>query len=104
VLPLAAIVCCTSSGATSLRAARERPQAPVLSLTPHPAVARRLALAWGVHSVVCEDVADVRQMTAFACRIAEREGFAKPGEPIVAIAGMPFGESGSTNLLRIATV
>jgi pyruvate kinase len=102
LLPLAAIVCCTSSGATSLRAARERPQAPVLSLTPHLATARRLALAWGVHSVLCEDVGDVRQMTTVACAIARREGFAEPGQPIVAMAGMPFGETGSTNLLRIA--
>jgi pyruvate kinase len=102
LLPLAAIVCCTNSGATSLRAARERPQAPVLSLTPNPATARRLALAWGVHSVVCEDVADVLQMTMVACLLARREGFAQPGDPIVAIAGMPFGEAGSTNLLRIA--
>jgi pyruvate kinase len=102
LLPLAVIVCCTSSGATSLRAARERPQAPVLSLTPHLATARRLALAWGVHSVLCEDVADVRQMITVACEIARREGFAEPGQPIVAMAGMPFGETGSTNLLRIA--
>jgi pyruvate kinase len=102
LLPLAVIVCCTSSGATSLRAARERPQAPVLSLTPHLATARRLALAWGVHSVLCEDVAEVRQMTTVACEIARREGFAEPGQPIVAMAGMPFGETGSTNLLRIA--
>ena len=66
--------------------------------------ARRLALAWGVHSVHISDVADVRQMTAIACDIARREGFATDGQTIVAIAGMPFGEAGTTNLLRIATV
>jgi pyruvate kinase len=49
-------------------------------------------------------VADVRQMTAIACDIARREGFAETGQTIVAIAGMPFGTSGTTNLLRIATV
>ena len=99
-----AIVCYTSSGHTSLRAARERPEAPILSLTPHIEVARRLSLAWGVHSVHIEDVNDVSQMTATACRVARREGFAEVGEPIVAIAGMPFGEPGTTNLLRIATI
>jgi pyruvate kinase len=99
-----AIVCYTSSGHTSLRAARERPEAPILSLTPHIEVARRLSLAWGVHSVHIEDVDDVSQMTVTACRVARREGFAEVGEPIVAIAGMPFGEPGTTNLLRIATI
>jgi pyruvate kinase len=104
LLQAAAIVCYTSSGHTSLRAARERPEAHILSLTPNIETARRLALAWGVHSVHIADVADVRQMTAIACEIARREGFATDGQTIVAIAGMPFGEAGTTNLLRIATV
>jgi pyruvate kinase len=104
LLQAAAIVCYTSSGHTSLRAARERPEAPVLSLTPSLGTARRLALAWGVHSVHIEDVATVLQMTAIACEVAKRERFADTGQTIVAIAGMPFGEAGTTNLLRIATV
>ncbi|MEW5834375.1 MAG: pyruvate kinase [Pseudomonadota bacterium] len=103
-LQAAAIVCYTGSGHTSLRAARERPDAPVLSLTPNLGVARRLALAWGVHSVHIDDVADVDQMSAVACATARREGFAEAGQSIVAIAGMPFGTPGTTNLMRIATV
>lgn len=104
LLQAAAIVCYTSSGHTSLRAARERPEAPILSLTPHITTARRLGLVWGVHSIHIDDVSDVSRMTAIAREIAHCEGFAKPGQIIVAIAGMPFGESGTTNLLRIATV
>ena len=104
LLQAAAIVCYTSSGHTSLRAARERPEAPVLSLTPNIDTARRLALVWGIHSVHIHDVDDVRQMTTIACEIARREGFADVGQTIVAIAGMPFGTPGTTNLMRIATV
>ncbi len=104
LLQAAAIVCYTSSGHTSLRAARERPEAPVLSLTPNIDTARRLALVWGIHSVHIHDVDDVRQMTTIACEIARREGFAEVGQTIVAIAGMPFGTPGTTNLMRIATV
>jgi pyruvate kinase len=103
-LQAAAIVCYTGSGHTSLRAARERPDAPVLSLTPNLGVARRLALTWGVHSVHIDDVADVDQMSTVACATAIREGFAEAGQCIVAIAGMPFGTPGTTNLMRIATV
>jgi pyruvate kinase len=43
------------------------------------------------------------QMTALAWEIARRERFAEPGRFIVAIAGMPFGSPGTTNLIRIAT-
>lgn len=104
LLHASAIVCYTSSGHTSLRVARERPEAPVLSLTPHLDVARRVALAWGIHSVHIEDVADADQMTAKACAVARQEGFAQAGQTIVAIAGVPFGTPGTTNLMRIATV
>jgi pyruvate kinase len=104
LLQAAAIVCYTSSGHTSLRTARERPESPILSLTPSLAAARRLALAWGVHSVHTEDVADESQMSGIACEVARREGFAEAGQMIVAIAGVPFGTPGTTNLLRIATV
>ena len=104
LLHAAAIVCYTSSGHTSLRAARERPESPILSLTPNIAAARRLALAWGVHSVHSQDVTDVNQMAEVACEVAKREQFAEPGQFIVAIAGMPFGTPGTTNLMRIATV
>lgn len=104
LLQAAAIVCYTSSGHTSLRAARERPESPILSLTPDIGVARRLALAWGVHSVHIGNVSDVDQMTETACEAARNEKFATAGQTIVAIAGMPFGSPGTTNLIRIATV
>jgi len=103
LLKAAAIVCYTSSGYTSLRAARERPEAPILSLTPSLPAARKLALAWGVHSVHTDDVRDIDEMTDVACAFARREGFAVAGQMIVAIAGMPFATAGTTNLLRVAT-
>ena len=104
LLHAAAIVCYTSSGHTSLRAARERPESPVLSLTPNLAAARRLALVWGIHSVHIAEVADATRMSELACEIARCERFAEAGQTIVIIAGMPFGTPGTTNLMRIATV
>jgi pyruvate kinase len=99
----AAIVCYTRTGHTSRRAARERPESPVLSLTPVVSTARRLAVVWGIHSVRIDGVTDVDEMTTLACEVARREGFAQSGQTIIAIAGMPFGRAGTTNLLRIAT-
>ena len=99
-----ATVTYTTSGHTSLRAARERPSAPILSITPKIATARRLALVWGVHSTVGSDVHNVDQMVAVACRTALKEAFAKAGDQVAITAGMPFGEPGTTNLLRIAEV
>lgn len=103
-LPVAATVTYTSSGFTSLRAARERPEASILSMTPNIATARRLALVWGVHSVHTPDIKNVDEMVEHARHTALGEGFAKPGDSIVITAGVPFGAPGTTNLLRIAQV
>ena len=100
-----ACVTYTASGHTSLRAARERPIAPILSITPNMDTARRQALTWGVHSTLIEnDVADVDEMVDAACAAAKREGFAEPGSLLAIAAGMPFGQPGTTNLLRIVEV
>ncbi|HZQ14419.1 MAG TPA: pyruvate kinase [Pseudolabrys sp.] len=103
-LDLAAVVCWTSSGSTALRVARERPRAPIVAVSPNIAAGRKLAVAWGVHCVVTEDARDVDDMVDRACRIAFREGFAKAGQRIITVAGVPFGTPGATNMLRIAYV
>lgn len=97
-----AIVSFTSSGHTSLRAARERPDATILSLSPNLDVSRKLALAWGVHTVYVENPQDLRQLAPMATEVARTQGFVKAGQPVVILAGVPFGESGTTNMLRIA--
>jgi pyruvate kinase len=75
-----------------------------LSLTPKLTTARRLALVWGVHSVLTQEIADVDTMTDLACETALEQGFAKTGDHVVIAAGVPFGRAGTTNLLRLATV
>ena len=104
VVPVAATVTYTTSGSTSLRAARERPDSPILSITPSLATARRLTLVWGVHAVHTRDVENVDEMVSDARQSALAEGFAKTGDHIVVTAGMPFGTPGTTNLLHIVTV
>jgi pyruvate kinase len=103
-LDLAAVICWTSSGSTGLRMARERPRPPVVALSPKISTGRRLAVVWGVHSVVTEDAHDQDDMVDRACRIAFREGFAKPGQRVIVVAGVPLGTPGATNMLRIAYV
>lgn len=102
ILPVAALVNYTESGASSLRASRERPKAPILSLTPSLQVARRLSLAWGVYSVVKERLQAVEQVTGTAQQAAREQGMADSGDTLVITAGVPLGQPGSTNLLRIA--
>ena len=104
LLKVAAVVAYTSSGYSALRMARERPHAPILGLTPRLAVARQLALAWGVYPVLCHEVMDVLEMSEWACTTAKKEGLGQAGQVIVISAGVPFGTSGTTNLMRIAQI
>ena len=98
----AAIVTFSTTGSTTLRAARERPPVPILGLTARGDTARRLSLVWGVHSVETEDLNNFGEMVSKAVSIAAREGFAVPGDRLVITAGVPFGTPGATNILRIA--
>ena len=101
VIPLAATFTFTESGFSSFRAARERPEAPVIGCTPNEETARRLALVWGVHAVIHEVSKGVDDMVSHAINVSLEEGFGKMGDIIAITAGMPFGRSGTTNMLRL---
>ncbi|MGE4480978.1 pyruvate kinase [Acidocella sp.] len=97
-----AIVALTESGATALRVAREKPDCPVLGVTTSQQVARRLAAVWGVHALTTGAVHSMTQAVEHARKITRLEGFATKGEEIVVVAGVPFGQAGTTNALRVA--
>ncbi len=104
LLDVAALVAYTTSGSSALRMARERPRAPIIGITPEPAIARRLTLVWGVTPVCTPGVFNDAELTELAIETATRLHSAEPGDTLVIAAGMPFGTPGSTNMLRIAQV
>jgi pyruvate kinase len=99
-----AIVGFTSSGTTVARISRKRPELPILAITPDVAVARRMALMWGAHSVRTEEIHSYEEMVKLADATVRSEGFAQLGDLVVVVAGIPFGQSGSTNNLRVIRV
>jgi pyruvate kinase len=103
-LHLPAVICLTSSGATALRVARERPEPPIIALSPKISTARRLAVLWGTHCVVMQDPRELDDVITRACNISFREGFAKEGQRVIIVAGVPLGTPGATNMVRIAFV
>ncbi len=99
---LSAIICYTATGSTALRVARERPNLPVIGLTPVLSTGRRLSIVWGTHCVLTGDPENLADMVRKACRIAFEEEFAKAGEGILVTAGVPLGSPGATNMVRMA--
>jgi pyruvate kinase len=98
------IVAFTQSGSTALRVARERPDCPVMGLTTSVTVARAMSAVWGVHAVQTKEVHSMTQAAEDATRLARLEGFAGKGDEIVVVAGVPFGQAGTTNALRVARI
>ena len=103
LLPVAAVVTYPTSGSRSWRASRERPAASILSMATSTKTARRLTLGWGLHSVEAPQISSVDEMSAYACEVAIREGFAVKGDTIVVATGTPVGMPGTTNTLKILT-
>ncbi len=103
----------TNSGSTTLRAARERPMASILGLTPNLNTAQRLALAWGTHPLVIEEPKSSSEAFRQAAVLAQEEGFVEVGDEIVVTAAAqltsnnhPFMvfKTGSTRVLRIMKI
>jgi len=98
------IVTYTTSGSTAARMARERPEAPILTLTDSLATARQSQIFWGTHCVHMREVKSFGTAVRAASRIAREQNFAAVGDRLVITAGVPFGQPGTTNTLRIASV
>jgi pyruvate kinase len=104
IVGASAIVCFTGTGSTARRVSRERPQVPLLVLTPKLDAARRMGLLWGAHAVHTRDIGSFEEMIAKGKRMALRHGMAKGGSKLLMMAGVPFGTPGSTNVLHVATL
>ena len=103
-LPIAGIIVFTGSGSTARRVARERPDVPMLVLTPSDKTARKVGLLWGAHAVTTKDIGSFEEMIAKGKRMALRHGFGGAGSKLIALAGVPFGTPGATNLLHVVTL
>ena len=103
-LPIEGIIMFTGSGSTARRVARERPSVPMLVLTPSLTTARRASLLWGAHAVTTRDIGSFEEMIAKGKRMALRHGFGGAGSRLIALAGVPFGTPGATNLLHVVTL
>ena len=95
------IVTFTSSGTTAQRVSRNRPNVPILAVTPNARAYRQLAVAWGVVPYMSDDIHSTDEMVAVATKTIKAVGLAEPGGRFVITAGVPFGMRGTTNLIRV---
>ena len=99
-----AIVTATASGYTARRVARERPRSPIICVTPHEIIYRRMALVWGVFPLLVPDFRTIDDMLSVVTKTTLEQSLTQQGDTLVIIAGVPFGASGQTNFLKIHTI
>ena len=103
-LQACAIVVHTSSGSTARRVARLRPGRPILCLTDMEETRRYMTVVCGVHPIHMPSLSSWKEVVEVAVKAAREQQLGEAGEVIVITAGMPWGASGSTNILRVATL
>lgn len=96
-----AIVCFTSSGSTAAQVASKRPIIPIVAITPSNQVRHQMALFWGVIPTMAPDIASTDDMVHIADVQLTGLKMAHLGERYVMTAGVPFGQSGTTNMIRV---
>lgn len=99
-----AIVAFTQSGTTALLVSKHRPTVPVIAATPFESIARKTALYWGVSPIILTTKRTTDDMIATVERAMLKRKLVKPGDLIVITAGVPIGQAGSTNMMKIHRV
>lgn len=98
------LVAFTQSGDSARRMARLRSVIPILALTPEAGTYNRMALTWGVESMLAPTVNHTDEMVKQVDTILIQSGRALVGELIMIVAGSPPGIPGSTNAMRVHRV
>jgi pyruvate kinase len=100
-LDVKAIVCFTSSGSTAAQVSSKRPNTTIIASTPNVDVCNQMALLWGVVPMIASDIHNTDEMVSIADLELKASGAAVSGDRYVITAGVPFGQSGSTNMIRV---
>lgn len=103
-LDCSAIITATQSGYTARLVSKYRPKADIIAVTPHAAVMRQLTLVWGVTPIQGEAVTTTDDMLTSAIEASVRHNYVSHGDLVVISAGVPVGQSGTTNLMKVHIV
>jgi pyruvate kinase len=103
-LQSSAIITSTESGFTARMVSKYRPRAPIIAVTPNDRVMAKLSLVWGVYPVKGTKVTNTDEMLQVAIRSALASKYVRHGDLVVITAGVPSGQSGSTNLIKVHVI
>ncbi len=96
-----AIMSITKSGYTALRMSKFRPATMLIAATPHEKTYHQMALIWGVHPLMVENLQNVDVLVYRCMEEGRKEGLLHTGDKVVISAGVPLDVTGKTNMIRV---
>lgn len=103
-LECSAILTSTRSGYTARMVSKYRPKTPIIAVTPNESTLRKLLLVWGVYPVKGANASTTDEMFTSAISTSLENNYVKQGDLVVITAGIPVGESGKTNLMKVHVI
>src|SRR5690625_1349736 len=103
-LSVSAIITPTESGHTARMISKYRPKAPIVAITFSDIVSRQLSLVWGIHAVMGGQVHSTDEMLDIAIDRGLSTKLFERGSKVIITAGVPVGESGTTNLMKVHVI
>ena len=99
-----AIIVFSNSGKSAKLVSAMRPAAKILTISPNIHVSRQVSLLWGVQSINSRDANGWKDMMSISKEIVKKIKFIKKNDFVIITAGLPFGKSGMTNMIRLYKV
>lgn len=103
-LKVKAVLAPTRSGQTAKMIAKYRPGCPIIALTSSEKHSKKLSLVWGVYSIIGKDVRSIDEVIQNSVDESVIHGYVENGDAVIITAGVPVGEVGTTNLMKIHVV
>ena len=103
-LNASAIVTSTSSGHTARMVSKFRPKTPIVAATDSEVTKRQLSLSWGVYTAKAPKASNTDEVVEYSIDVAKEAGYVNEGELVVITAGVPVGQSGTTNLIKVHVI
>ncbi|MBD8037489.1 pyruvate kinase [Solibacillus sp. A46] len=103
-LGVKAVLAPTESGNTAKMIAKYRPGVSIIAVTSQPSTAQKLTLVWGVRPILTQRVSTTDEILELSVDEALQYEYVSHGDVVVITAGVPVGEAGTTNLMKVHVI
>lgn len=103
-LKVKAVLAPTESGNTAKMIAKYRPGCPIIAVTSSVSISKKLTLVWGIYPIVGQKVESIDGILQESVEKSVQHQYVSHGDVVIITAGVPVGEAGTTNLMKIHVI